>query len=67
MQPSSLAATALFLVSAICSAQAYELNILHINDHHSHLQTNKLDVKLDGSALELRLAVSRQLRPRSRN
>lgn len=48
MQPSSLAATALFLVSAICSAQAYELNILHITDHHSHLQTNKLDVKLDG-------------------
>ena len=29
-------------------ASAYELNILHINDHHSHLQANRLDLKLDG-------------------
>ena len=27
---------------------AYELNILHINDHHSHLQSNRLDLKLGG-------------------
>ena len=30
------------------SARAYELNILHLNDHHSHLGTNHLDLQLGG-------------------
>lgn len=27
----------------------YELNILHINDHHSHLEEEKMTLKLDGT------------------
>ena len=40
--------TAAALLGLSVGASAYELNILHINDHHSHLQTNRLDLKLDG-------------------
>ena len=29
-------------------AVAFELKIVHINDHHSHLTANRLDLKLDG-------------------
>ena len=35
--------TAAALLGLSVGASAYELNILHINDHHSHLQTNRLD------------------------
>ncbi|MEM7405371.1 MAG: NAD nucleotidase [Pseudomonadota bacterium] len=40
--------TTLALSTAMTGTQAYQLDILHINDHHSHLQTNRLDLKLDG-------------------
>lgn len=40
--------TAAALLGLSVGASAYELNILHINDHHSHLQANRLDLKLDG-------------------
>ena len=42
---SALAAT---LSVAPMSVTAYDLTILHINDHHSHLKSNRLDLKLDG-------------------
>lgn len=35
-------------VSAAAGAGAYDLDILHINDHHSHLKANKLDLNLGG-------------------
>ena len=40
--------TAAMLGLMVSTTSAYELNILHINDHHSHLQTNRLDLKLAG-------------------
>jgi 5'-nucleotidase/UDP-sugar diphosphatase len=41
----ALAATLGF---AAASAQAFDLTVLHINDHHSHLKANKLDLTLAG-------------------
>ena len=43
-----LAGTMLSSLTLLSPVSAFELNILHINDHHSHLQPNKLDLKLDG-------------------
>ncbi len=39
---------ALVLALASGAVSAYELTILHVNDHHSHLQRNKLDLELAG-------------------
>jgi 5'-nucleotidase / UDP-sugar diphosphatase len=48
MQSTIRTVAAAMLATAMYSANAFELNILHINDHHSHLQSNRLDMMLDG-------------------
>ena len=48
MRPFFRTVTGVALGTLLTGAQAFELNILHINDHHSHLQTNRLDLQLDG-------------------
>ncbi len=44
----AVAAISSLLLTAPLTAVGYDLTILHINDHHSHLKANNLDIKLDG-------------------
>ena len=45
--PAALIAATLIVATGTARA-AFELNILHINDHHSHLESSRLDLKLNG-------------------
>jgi 5'-nucleotidase / UDP-sugar diphosphatase len=44
----SLLGAACLSVLMATPVSAYQLDIVHINDHHSHLQPNRLDLELDG-------------------
>ena len=44
----NLIGAAFLSISMAAPVSAYQLDILHINDHHSHLQPNRLDLELDG-------------------
>ena len=44
----TVAAISAALLVTPLQAVAYELTILHINDHHSHLKSNNLDMQLGG-------------------
>jgi 5'-nucleotidase len=44
----SLIGAARLSISIATPASGYQLDILHINDHYSHVQPNQLDLKLDG-------------------
>ena len=49
----AVTAIAAVLLATPLSATGYELTILHINDHHSHLKANNLDLKLAGKRTRL--------------
>ena len=56
----SLIGAALLSISIATPASSYQLDILHINDYYSHVQRNRLDLKLDGQRTRVK---SRGLAP----
>lgn len=55
MKKSFLLATLPLVSAAAFASKPMELNIIHINDHHSHLEPSELDFKIDGIKTKVKL------------
>lgn len=43
------------LATSVFAAKAIELNLIHINDHHSHLEPSEVDLVIDGNKTKVKI------------